>query len=139
MAKIPILVKIFLCQDYFHLWLKRISLFLFMLPQISDSLNSSKASSQLGFTLEFSQLHVCMLNLLVLISYKKKKNTHNEYMLEKTYKLLYLHVSVGINRKYCTFKLLSIIKVISLHYSLILWYKCKFSEISLFYFTIVIL
>ena len=39
---------------FFHLWLKRISLFLFMFPHIFDSPNSSKATSQLIFTLGFS-------------------------------------------------------------------------------------
>ena len=57
---------------FFHLWLKRISLFLFMFPHIFDSPNSSKATSQLIFTLGFSWLYVCMLSSLVYITYKRK-------------------------------------------------------------------
>ena len=88
--------------DFFYLWLKQISLFPFMFPHIFHSSNSSKDTSQLIFNLAFSCLHVCMSSSLVLISYqkKKKKNTRNEYILEKlNCKLSYLRVSVGINTK----------------------------------------
>ena len=44
----------------------------YMFPYIFDLLNSSKATSQLIFTLGFSWIQVCMLNSLVLISYKRK-------------------------------------------------------------------
>ena len=58
MSKIPKLVRIFPCQDFFHLWLKWFFFFfLFMFPHIFDSLNFSKATSQLIFTLGFSWLH----------------------------------------------------------------------------------
>ena len=77
MAKIPKKVRIFPCLDFFHLWLKQISLFPFMFPHIfdslnsffeSDSLNSSKVTSQLIFTLGFSLLHVYMLSSLMRTS-----------------------------------------------------------------------
>ena len=84
MVKITKLVRLFPCQDFFHLLLKQISLFPFMFSRIFDSLNSSKDTSQLIFNLGFSCLHVCMSSSLVLISYqKKKKKTRNEYILEK--------------------------------------------------------
>ena len=54
--------------------------FLFMFPHIFDPLNSSKATSLLMFTLGFSWLHVCILSLLVLISYKEKIHIMSIFM-----------------------------------------------------------
>ena len=64
--------KYFHVMIFFHLWPKRISFFPFIFSHIFNSLNYSKTTSQLIFTLEFSFLCVCMLNLLVLISYNRK-------------------------------------------------------------------
>jgi len=66
-----------------------------MFPHIIDLLNSLKATSQLILTFGFSCLHVYMLCFNLL----QEKNTPNEYILEKTCKLSYVHVSAGVNTK----------------------------------------
>ena len=74
--------------EYFHARIFSIfgsneSLFLFMFPHIFDSLNSSKATSQLIFTLGISRLHVCMLSSF-RFNFLQEKNIRNKYILEKT-------------------------------------------------------